>query len=175
MHRPSRAPLALAVGFVLLALSGCSRKPKEVRTYPLGERVELGRLVYTVFEAHWLTRLGEGLNARIPQNRFFVIRLSAANNANRDLMIPALALEDTRGNTFAELTNGEGVPQWIGFLRQVKPAQTLQGNIAFDAPPGHYKLRLADEDEELAAYVDIPLSFGADTPELPGPGIDTAP
>jgi hypothetical protein len=166
--------LALAVSFALLALWGCSRKPQKAQTYPLGERVQVGRLAYTVYETQWLTRLGEGLKARIPQHRFFLVRLSALNHANRDLMVPALTLEDDRGNTYAEVTNGEGVPQWIGFLRQVKPGKTLQGNIAFDAPPGHYKLRLADEDEELAAYIDIPLSFGADAPELPGPGMDTA-
>jgi len=39
----------------------------------------------------------------------------------------------------------------------------------FDAPPAHYKLRVTDENEENPAYVDIPLSFGAEIPpaELP--------
>jgi hypothetical protein len=61
------------------------------------------------------------------------------------------------------------VPQWIGYLRTVKPAESAQGNLVFDAPPAHYKLRLTDENEENPAYVDIPLSFGAEIPppELP--------
>ena len=57
-------------------------------------------------------------------------------------------------------------------LAQVKPAESAQGNLVFDAPPAHYKLRITDENEENPAYVDIPLSFGAEVPppEVPPPG-----
>ena len=56
------------------------------------------------------------------------------------------------------------------FLRSVKPAESAQGNVVFDAPPRHYKLKLMDETGERSAYIDIPLSFGAETPEMPTPG-----
>jgi hypothetical protein len=58
------------------------------------------------------------------------------------------------------------VPQWAGYLRNVKPADNVQGNIVFDAPPAHYKLKLADETGTKFALIDIPLSFGAETPEV---------
>jgi hypothetical protein len=61
------------------------------------------------------------------------------------------------------------VPQWIGYLRTAHPADALQGNILFDVPPGHYKITMSDE-EQHAALVDIPLSFGAETPEVLSPG-----
>ena len=54
-------------------------------------------------------------------------------------------LEDDNGNTYPELSSGEGVPQYIGYLRSVKPAQSAQGNAIFDAPPRHYKMKIADE------------------------------
>jgi hypothetical protein len=41
------------------------------------------------------------------------------------------------------------------------------GNALFDAPPAHYKLHLSDESSQQTALVDIPLSFRAETPELP--------
>jgi hypothetical protein len=136
----------------------------------MGQRVELGHIIYTVFETQWLTQIGEGPSARIPQNRFFLVRISAVNSGGTEEIIPNIAIEDDNGNAYSELSSGDGVPQWIGFLRQVKPADSAQGNLVFDAPPRHYKLRILDENSERAALVDIPLSFGAETPEVPEPG-----
>jgi hypothetical protein len=135
----------------------------------MGERVELGRLIYTVFETQWLTQIGSGPEAKVPQNRFFLVRVSVANSAPGEMLVPTMSIVDDNGNAYPELTNGQGVPQWIGFLRQVKPAEAAQGNVVFDAPPRHYKLRITDENEEKTALVDIPLTFNAETPEVPIP------
>ncbi len=156
---------------VLIATSvGCiSRSDEGIHTYPMGERLELGRLVYTVFETQWLSQLGEGPSARVPQHRFFLVRLSVTNSSGRQVIAPGIRLEDDAGNQYPELNDGDRVPMWTGFLRPLKPRQTLQGNVVFDAPPQHYRLRVTDETEERAAFVDIPLTFGADTPPLPLP------
>jgi len=61
------------------------------------------------------------------------------------------------------------VPQWIGFVRKVKPADSISGNVVFDAEPKHYRLRVTDENGEKAALVDIPLNFNADAPPVPLP------
>jgi hypothetical protein len=153
-----------------LFLLSCSKPASnEVRTYPLGQKVELGHLIYTVFETQWLPQIGQGASARVPQHRFFAVRLSVVNSGGSESPVPNMAIEDDNGTTYTELTNGEGVPQWVGFLRQLKPADSLQGMVVFDAPPAHYKLRLSDENLEHAALVDIPLSFAAETPEVPIP------
>jgi hypothetical protein len=161
--------LLIGVATAAALMSSCGKDSPKPQTYAMGDRVELGRLTYNVFETRWLTHIGEGVSARAPQNRFFLVRVSAANSSKADLLVPSMTIEDDSGNTYTELTNGEGVPQWLGFLRQVKPAEAAQGNIAFDAPPRHYKLRIADENEQKFAYIDIPLSFEADTPEMPIP------
>jgi hypothetical protein len=70
------------------------------------------------------------------------------------------------GNTYNEISDGTGVPQWISYLRNVKPAESAQGNVLFDAPPRHYKLKIQDEDSEKAALIDIPLNFGAESPDI---------
>jgi hypothetical protein len=88
------------------------------------------------------------------------------NGGSADARIPDFTIEDDSGHTYNELTIGEGVPQWIGYLRSAKPADFVQGNVVFDAPPGHYKLRVSD-DQKNEALVDIPLTFGAETPEIP--------
>ena len=136
----------------------------------MGDRVSLGHIVYTVFETQWLTHIGEGANDRVPQHRFFLVRLSAVNSLGSDIIVPNFSIEDDNGNTFPELSSGEGVPQYIGYLRSVKPAESQQGNALFDAPPRHYKFRIADETGEKVAYVDIPLNFVSETPEIPVAG-----
>jgi len=152
----------------ILAIS-CSRRPAPVRTYPMGERVQLGQLIYTVFETQWMTHFGEGLNQRVPQNRYFLVRMSITNAGSVDTMVPAMSVVDDSGQIHAELSNGDGVPQWIGYLRNVKPAESAQGNILFDAAPKHYKLRITDETEQEVRMIDIPLSFATETPAVSTP------
>jgi hypothetical protein len=170
----------LLAWFAMLGLTlfapGCGESgAKEIRTFPMGDRVTMGHLIYTVFETQWHTHLGEEPNARLPQSRFMLLRVSIVNSGASETMVPTMSLVDDSGQTFTELSNGDGVTQWIGFLRQVKPAESAQGNIIFDVPPKHYKLRVTDENEQAVAMIDIPLSFGAETPEVPGqqqPGQD---
>jgi hypothetical protein len=163
------APLLVAALCAALGLSGCSPGKTRLHLYSMGERVELGHIIYTVFETQWLTQIGQGVDAKTPRNRYFLVRLSAANSGNGELFVPAIAIEDDSGKSYQEVSDGEGLPQWIGLLRQVKPAESLQGNVAFDAPAGHYKLLLSDENQEHTAYVDIPLTFNAETPQAPAP------
>jgi hypothetical protein len=105
----------------------------------------------------------------MPQNRFFLVRVSAANSGGNDVIVPTVSVVDDKGTSYQELDNGDGIPQWIGSIRSVHPAEAAAGNLVFDCPPGHYKLRVTDEDGERAALIDIPLSFTNETPEVPVP------
>jgi hypothetical protein len=159
----------LAVAFTAFLLSSCGdgEKPSPVLTYPMGERAQAGHIIYKVFETQWLTQIGQGDDARIPQHRFFLVRLSAVNSFGADVIVPSFSIEDDRGNTYPELSSGEGVAQYIGYLRSVKPAESVQGNALFDAPPAHYKMKVSDETGEKTAYIDIPLSFTSAPTEVP--------
>ena len=160
---------AAIAALLLTSCGGPEEKTFPVRTYNMGERILLGHITYLVFETQWMTHLGEGPDARIPQNRFFLVRLSAVNSGGQEVSVPNLTIQDDNGKTYPEISDGTGVPQWAGYLRNVKPAENVQGNVLFDAPPRHYKLKIQDEDIERAALVDIPLSFGAETPEVVSP------
>jgi hypothetical protein len=171
--RPFRLVWLLAVvaaAFSLLSCGDSGEKSFPVRTYTMGERVTLGHIIYTVFETQWLTHIGDGAESRVPQNRFFLVRLSAVNSYGSDVIVPNLMLEDDSGNSYPELSSGDGVPQYIGYLRNVRPADSAQGNALFDAPPRHYKMKLSDETGEKIAYVDIPLTFVSETPDVPEVG-----
>jgi len=154
----------------LMLAEGCSRIASTPRAFAMGERVELGHIIYTVLETQWMTQIGSGLDAKIPANRFLLVRISAANSGIAEVLVPGMTVVDDNGKAYAEFANGEGAPNWLGILRQAKPAEAAQGAVLFDVPPRHYKLRLTDENEQKTAFVDLPLTFTPDTPELPMPG-----
>jgi len=164
---PRLVPFLAAV----LLLPSCAHSPAQPTesTMALGEKVILGHITYTVFETQWLTQIPQDPTPRIPQSRFFLIRLSAVNSGGTEVNIPNLTVQDDTGKSYSELSNGDGVPQWIGFLRSVKPTDSIQGNIVFDAPPQHYKIRLTDENGERAAFVDLPLNFSSGGSEIQVP------
>ena len=164
--------LAAVSSAALLSSCGIGDRTPPVRTYSMGEKITLGHIVYVVYETQWMTHLGEGVDQHVPQNRYFLIRLSAVNGSNQDLTVPNFTIEDDNGKSYPELGGDQaaGVPQYIGYLRLVKPAEAAQGHALFDAPPRHYKLRLMDESSDKAAYVDIPLSFTSESPEVPQVG-----
>jgi hypothetical protein len=169
MSSPNRLYLLLGLG-ALLFLNSCGESPdKTTKIYDIGSRVEVGHLIYTVFETEWLPQIGAGDTARVPKNRFFLIRLTAVNSGSEELDVPNVSLVDDHGDTVEELQDGEQVPQWIGFVRKAKPADSVSGNVVFDAAPKHYRLRVTDENGEKAAMVDIPLNFNADMPPAAPP------
>jgi hypothetical protein len=141
----------------------------------MGDRIELGRLIYNVLEAQWLTHFGEQPAARVPNNRFLLLRVSVHNSGGSTALVPSLELLDDAGQAHPELSDGNQVPNWMGILREVKPADTLQGNVVFDVNPAHYKLRVSDESEERAALVPVPLQFQSEIPEIPAPMLRQSP
>jgi hypothetical protein len=159
------------LGSVLLLLSllvACSsQQGNPVHTYAMGDRVEVGPLIYNVFDTRWLTHLGEGSEGRIPQQRFCLVRLSVVNSGAKPTPVPTFQLVDDQGGTHDEISNGTGVPEWLGYLREIQPTATMQGNIVFDVPPAHYRLRVTEESESHVAMVDIPLQFQMDAPGVP--------
>ena len=166
-----RHSLCSAVAMAALLLAGCSTPAAPpVNSYLMGEKVLLGRLSYTVFETQWLTHLGESAASRVPQHRFFLVRFSVVNGGSSEATVANTTIVNDKGEVFEELSSGEGVPQWAGYLRVLKPADTLQGHMVFDAPPGHYKIKVADEEGTRFALIDLPLTFGAETPEVVAPG-----
>jgi hypothetical protein len=171
LSRSPLLPLILLVG----ALAGCGSKGNSVRIdYPMGERVTLGPLTYNVVETMWRSQLGDAFKIRIPDQRFLIITISVTNGGGRDVSVPLLSIENQNGQSFLESSNGEGVENWFGLLRNLSPAQTQQGRILFDVNLTSYRLRLTnagDPGMERYAWVDIPLRLESETgPEGPTPG-----
>lgn len=150
---------------VLGSQMACVR-PAPVNVYRMGEKVQAGQLIYDVFETKWQAQIGE----RTPAHRFMLMHLTVVNSGAEPVSVPSFKLVDESGRTYTESIEGEGVPLWLGMIRRVKPADTLEGNAVFDVEPKSYKLKLDDGSESgMVVMVDLPLQFDANkssTPEL---------
>src|SRR5882724_9732215 len=157
--------LLLFLSGAILSQTACVKPPAQVQVFRMGERVQVGPLIYNVFEANWRTQLGEGPQARRPARRFLIVHLSVTNSGSETLSVPGLRLLDDAGQVYSETIDGENVPSWWGLIRKLKPADTLEGNILFDVDPKSYKLKLDDDsDPDRKVMVEMPLRFGLDEP-----------
>ena len=152
-----KATIAL-LGLAILSAS-CSKK-KEIRVVSLGEKAEIGGFVYQAIDTRWPMTLGD----RTPKERFFVIRISIRNSGGADATIPAFEVVDDADNSFPESPDGSGVEKWLGMSRKLANGASEQGDILFDVPPKHYRLRVADENDTNFMYVDIPLNLTTEDP-----------
>jgi hypothetical protein len=145
----------------MMWLGACSSADKPAaKIYAAGEKAGVGPLTYAVVDTQIYPQLGDDpATARTPVNRFFVVQISVSNSSNADVPVPALTLVDDSGKTYSELSDGTGVTNWLGLIRKVEAGGTQLGNIVFDAPSRHYRLRFTDELEPAEISVDLPLSF----------------
>lgn len=165
----TRSPLSIAfpatlvvfLGGTALIATGCSSSAKkESQVFPAGEKVTVGPLVYSVIDSQVLTQLGDdAATARTPQNRFYIMTISVSNSSSDDAPVPGLTLVDDSGKEYPEAADGTNVPNWLGIVRKAGGAQTEQGNIVFDAPAQHYRLRLTDEADAKELSIDVPLTY----------------
>jgi Domain of unknown function (DUF4352) len=160
--KPSfRTSAILTVAVAAFFAGSCSNSDKKKsQIYPVGEKATVGHLVYNVIDTQVMTQLGEDpTTARTPQNRFYVMTVSVSNSSSDDLPIPGLTLVDDAGKEYPEAADGTGLSNWLGVVRRVSAAQTEQGNILFDAPAQHYRLRLTDETDSQEVSIDVPLTY----------------
>ena len=151
----------IAVSLLSLAAAGCSstQKPSNI-LYAAGDKAVMGPLVYSITDTETAQLLGDDpKNQRNAQERFYMIRLSITNSSSDDQSIPTMTLVDDTGHNYTELSDGTGVANWLGVVRKVKPTETAQGVVVFDAPAKHYRLRLNDPLDEREIAIDVPLNF----------------
>lgn len=152
----------LTILAIALCAVACRDKPtpEAASVFQMGERAQVGPLIYTVFDTHTAVSLGSPASPRIPTNRFLLIKLSVVNSGGAASSIPTLTLVDDQGESYQEAASGEGVADWMGFVRKVNPAESTQGVVLFDVPQKRFRLRIADESDEKFAFVSIPLTLG---------------
>ncbi len=180
-----RVYTSLLISVALAGLSGCTNnsatpKTDEVHVVAAGEKATTGHLTYNVVDSQVFQQLGDEANPRVPHDRFLLVQLTVTNSSNVDNPIPAVELVADSGKTYDEQTDGTGITNWLGIIRHVGPGQTERGEIAFDAPAAHYKLKFSDESMGNEILADLPLSYAhekvddaliptSDLPDVTGP------
>lgn len=142
----------------------------------MGELVVVGPLRYTVFDTEWKTQIGDGPDARFPKNRFLIVHLSVTNSGGSPVEIPTMKVETADGITVNEVSDPLALPEWLGILRQLRPADTIQGKVVFDVPLGACRLRVGssvDAMDEKTALVDIPIQYAPAALPVPASPQDT--
>lgn len=132
----------------------------------LGTPVAVGQLTYTAIESEWRETLESSNGQRIPRNRYLMINISVLNNAPEERAAPLLQVEDAKGQVYPEVSEGGGVPEWLGYLRLLQTRETRSGRLLFDVPQGAYKLRVSsggDPESEQTALIEIPFQLTPDT------------
>jgi hypothetical protein len=153
----------------ILVLTGCSNtaavdpNKSEVRTVPAGEKAAVGHLTYAIVDSQIVPQLGDISSPRVPKERFILLQIAVTNSSNVDNPIPAVELVGDDGQSYTELSDGSGVTNWLGVVRHVEAGQTERGEIAFDAPAAHYKVRFTDESMNNEIMADLPLSYAHDS------------
>lgn len=156
--------LSAALCVAILGLAGCSgdsgaAKSSEALVVPAGEKASAGHLTYNVVDSEIFTQLGDEANPRIPHDRYLLVQVAVTNSSNVENPIPAVELVSDSGQVYSELSDGSGVANWLGVLRHVGSGQTERGEVAFDAPAAHYRLRFRDESDNNEILSDLPLSY----------------
>jgi len=157
----------LALLACLVALPGCRRKTRQDKVVAMGVPVDVGPLTYTAIESEWRDTLESSSGQRIPKNRFLLIHVAVVNNAPEERAAPLLQVEDGKGQIYPEISEGDGVPEWLGYLRLLQTKENRSGRLLFDVPPGAYRLRVASGGEpeaEQTALIEIPLELGTGAP-----------
>jgi hypothetical protein len=150
----------IAVSLLTTGCSMFSSSKNQPVIYAAGDKATVGTLVYNVTDTEVADKLGDDPNnERTPQDRFFLVKVSISNSGPDEQPIPAMTLVDDGGHSYTELSDGAGVPGWLGVVRKVGPTQTETGVVLFDAPTRHYRLRLNDPFDEKEIAIDVPLNF----------------
>ncbi|HZO57610.1 MAG TPA: hypothetical protein VFB63_33165 [Bryobacteraceae bacterium] len=158
--RPVALPAFCLALCLMLPGCGAGGSASQSAVRQMGERIQVGPLIYTILEADWQNELPGEASPRLPQHKFLMIRATVTNSGSREVNMPLLHLVDDANKQILESDDGKGVEEWFGLYRAIKPADTLPGRFLFDAKPGNYKLLLSDGgdlEREITALVSIPL------------------
>jgi hypothetical protein len=164
MRKAQNRILSSFIVAAVLITAGCTGGAESaVKTYALGETAEAGAFGFQVNGCDWRTRIGEGPDAKTAIHSFLVLQVGVFNRSPSDLAIPAMTLLDEDGQAHSEVPGVTADPRWLGLSHKARANEITHGNVIFDVPPGHYRLRVTDESGfDKFALIDIPLRIQTD-------------
>ena len=163
--------VAVLAAACALALSGCQKSAAPERVGAMGAQLAVGQLTYTAVETEWRDSIETSKGPRIPKNRFLLVNVTVLNASSEQKAAPLLQVIDAKGGVHPEIDDGDGVTDWMGYLRLLQPRESRTGRLLFDVPQGACKLRVSsggDPETEQTALIDLPLQINSEVPRVPG-------
>ena len=162
---------ALIVVAFVLTFPACRKTVAPERVGAIGTPMAVGPLSYTALETEWRDSLESAQGQRTPKTRFLLVNVTVLNASSEQKAVPLLQLVDSKGGVYPEIAEGEGVPDWMGYLRLLPARESHSGRLLFDVPQGAYKLRVSsggDPEGEQTALIDLPLQLNSEVPRASG-------
>lgn len=162
--------LTAVVAASTLLSPGCRRGVGTERVGALGAPLAVGPLTYTAVETQWRDSIESSKGPRLPKDKFLLVNVSVLNASSEQNGAPLLQIVDAKGQVHPEIAEGDGVTDWMGYLRILKPRESRSGWLLFDAPQGACKLRVSsggDPENEQTALIELPLQLNPEGPRTP--------
>jgi len=162
---------AVLAAICFLVLLGCQKGAAPERVGNMGTPLGVGPLTYTAVDTEWRDSIESSNGPRIPKNKFLLLNLTVANSSSEQKAAPLLQIVDSKGEVHPEIAEGDGVTDWMGYLRLLAAHESRSGRLLFDVPQGACKLRISsggDPEQEQTALIDIPLQLNSEAPRAPG-------
>jgi hypothetical protein len=122
-----------------------SKQPATIRTYNMGETVNIGYTSYRVNNAWWSDKLSDNqfIDKKADASWLF-ISLSVRNDDKKPRTIPPFKLIDSSGAQYQTSSKAWAVDGHIGALESLNPDVTKNGLIIFDVPQSRkYRLKIS--------------------------------
>ena len=143
----------------LVLLNGCGANPEigkiepmieqkqetPVKTYNIGESINLDYLTYKVHKAESFTKMGTSMMKKETNGKFIKLYLSILNKAKetKQIFSPRFTLIDSQDRQFDQAVEATlYIKDFILFGEQLQPGLPLEGAIVFELPKDANNLKL---------------------------------
>jgi hypothetical protein len=145
---------------------GTPSKAEAAALPKIGDTIQTGYWTYKIDGFHWAPFITSYGTAERPDAQFLILDLSAQNNDRTASTLPPVKLLNDKGQEFSQSSSGALSDGFFSPLKELNPGVGSRGLIAFDVPPGTYKVKLSggfEAGETAVASLDMPEV--ASTPE----------
>lgn len=127
----------------------------------IGETIRTGYWTYKINGFRWAPFITSYGSVERPDAQFLILDLSAENDDRTASTLPPVKLLNDKGQEFSQSSSGALSDGFFSPLKDLNPGVSSRGFIAFDVPPGTYKVKLSggfEAGESAIALLETPVS-----------------
>ncbi len=168
--RSRKLVLIAIIGLLSFFLVGCGGGENADKTYEMGDKVTVGKAVYTALETESNTEYEKASGGRITaQGMFVLVKLNIENKGKDEAVVTGEEIEivDSANKTYSFDSRNNNI--YLGNLEkesltnqgQIAPDKSIEGWIIFDISKNSNGLKLKVKDIDIrsneSALIDLKL------------------